>query len=104
MIKGLIVLPIVLGTMLLIGGGAIVGVAIAHNHEQTQLVTNEHEISDSFTNINFDVETANIEFVVSTNGETKVVCEEREKYPHPEAVSPGRNRLRDAAGQRSCGG
>ncbi len=82
MIKGLIVLPIVLGTMLLIGGGAIVGVAIAHNHEQTQLVTNEHEISDSFTNINFDVETANIEFVVSTDGQTKVVCEEREKYPH----------------------
>ena len=85
--KGLIVLPIVLGTMFLIGGGAIVGVALAHNHANSKLVTNEHEISESFTNINFDIETADVEFVVSTDDETKVVCEEREKYPHEVEVS-----------------
>ena len=87
MIKGLIVLPIVLGSMFLIGGGAIVGVAVAHNHTNSKLVTNEYEITDSFTNIKFDVQTANVEFVVSTDGETKVVCEEREKYPHEVEVS-----------------
>ncbi len=80
--KGLIVLPIVLGTMLLIGGGVVVGVAIAHNSTNSKLVTNEHEISDAFTNIKFDIQTANVEFTPSTDGQTKVVCEEREKYPH----------------------
>lgn len=85
--KGLIVLPIVLGTMLLIGGGVVVGVAIAHNSTNSKLVTNEHEISDTFSSIKFDIETANVEFVASTNGETKVVCEEREKYPHEVEVA-----------------
>ena len=87
--KGLIALPIILGTMLLIGGGAVVAVGLAHNKGDTKMVENEHELSESFTNINIDLQTANLEFVATTDGTAKVVCNEREKYPHDVEVKDG---------------
>lgn len=79
--KGIIVLPIVLGSLLLVGGGVVLGVGIAHSKEDSKIVTREHAIEETFENINIDIETANLEFV-TTSGEAKVVCEERENIEH----------------------
>lgn len=84
--KGLIVFPIVLGSVFLLGGGVVLGVGIAHNREDSKIVTREHELTETFNNINIDIETAELEFVTTT-GDAKVVCEERENIEHIVEVS-----------------
>ena len=84
--KGLIVFPIVLGSLFLLGGGVVLGVGIAHSKANNKIVTREHELEETFTNINIDIETAELEFV-TTSGEAKVVVEERENIEHQVTVS-----------------
>ena len=78
----LILIPIIIGSVLLVTGGIFLGVGIANN-KSTQSVTNTYELNDKvFTSLKFDLETADLEFVVSPNGEKKVVCEETNKHVH----------------------
>ncbi len=48
--------------------------------------TNEHEIRDSFVNISVNTDTADIQFVLSDDGECKVVCYENSKTKHVVSV------------------
>ena len=75
------VIAIVVGTLLLIGGGVVLGIGISKGVQEAKGVTNEHEIAN-FSNVNIDISTATLEFKVSEDGASKVVCEERENYYH----------------------
>ena len=96
--KGLIVFPIVLGSLFLLGGGVVLGVGIAHSKENSKIVTREHELEETFTNINIDIETAELEFV-TTSGEAKVVVEERENIEHQVTVNDDTLDIRYTEGQ-----
>ena len=73
---------IFIGLCLAIVGTVLFVLYITKNSSTNNLITNEHEITEEFTNFNFDIDTAHITFVASTDGKTKVVCEEKEKQYH----------------------
>ena len=81
--KGLVVL-IVVGAVLLTAGGALFGVAIAKNALSTSgpLVTNNHDINESFNKINIAIDIADLEFKKAEGDQCKVVCVEKEKIYH----------------------
>lgn len=53
------------------------------------IVVNTHEISDAFDKIHVDTDTTDVSFVLSEDGQCKVVCEENEKATHIAAVREG---------------
>ena len=53
------------------------------------LITNEHVVSESFTNISIDTSTSDIVFALSDNGKCMVICHEDEKEKHSVTVSEG---------------
>lgn len=55
----------------------------------SKMVTNEHTINETFENISFNIDTANINIYSSTDGACKVVCYEREKENHTVSVENG---------------
>lgn len=79
--KGIIILPIALGASLLVAGSVIFGLALA-NHTNDESVTNTHEITETFDKFDIKTSIANIVFEKSTDGNAKVVCEERNKQYH----------------------
>lgn len=81
--KGLVVL-IVVGAVLLTAGGALFGVAIANNALSTSgpLVTNNHDINESFNKVNIAIDVADLEFKKAEGDKCKVVCVEKEKVYH----------------------
>lgn len=60
--------------------------------------TNTHGIDDDFTNIVIDVETANVVFLPSEDGECKVVCHEDPDYKHLIFVDNGTLHISSAKG------
>ena len=86
---GLILFPVIFGVSLLVGGGVVLGIGIAKSHEHSQIVTRTHELEESFNNIKVDIETANLEFIATTDGSAKVVCEEKENIEHKVSVNDG---------------
>lgn len=86
---GLILFPVIFGVSLLVGGGVVLGIGIAKSHEHSQIVTRTHELEESFNNIKVDIETANLEFIATTDGTAKVVCEEKENIEHKVSISDG---------------
>ena len=79
--KGIIILPIALGASLLVAGSVIFGLALA-NHTNDESVTNEYKISETFDKFDIKTNVANVVFEKSSDGSTKVVCEERSKQYH----------------------
>jgi len=80
-------LAIFLGITLVAAGAAFVGVAYAtHSFKGAEIVTNEHKIESEFKNFDFDIDTANVEFVSTTEDSTKVTCIEKAKCTHEVSV------------------
>ena len=52
-------------------------------------ITNTYEISEEFSNISIDTDTADICFAPSTDGKCKVVCKELEKEKHSVSAENG---------------
>ena len=74
-------LAIFLGITLVAAGAAFVGVAYAtHSFKGAEIVTNEHKIETEFKNFDFDIDTANVEFVSTTEDTAKVTCIEKAKW------------------------
>ena len=55
----------------------------------TEFVTNEYAITEVFSDISITAETADVSFVVSTDGQCKVVCREQVNATHTVAVKDG---------------
>ncbi len=79
--KGLIITLIVVGSALLLAGGALFAVGIANNIQNNKIVTTEHVVT-AFSKINVDISVSDLEFKVSSDNAMKVVCNEKEKLPH----------------------
>ncbi len=89
--NGYVLIPIIFGSILLVGGVAVAGVAIANGVANSKKETNTFEFTDeqTFDKININLETAELEIKFSTDGKAKVVCDETEKYHHTVAVENG---------------
>ncbi len=80
--------------LLAVGLLIFTGAMIALDFDFTKLSTveyetNTYEISDNFTKISIDVDTTEIEFVLSDKKECKIVCLEKEKVKHSATVKDG---------------
>ena len=85
--KGFVVGLIVLGGVCLVGGAAILAFGMSKGKINDNLATNEHKITDSFDDIEIDVETADVDIKKAEDGQAKVVCVEKEKVYHTAEVS-----------------
>ena len=84
--KGFIVL-IVLGGVLTTAGAVMFGIGLSKEFKVAQTVTKEHVLTESFNKFNIDIDTADLNFYVASDGVNKVVCKEREKQYHEVSVS-----------------
>ena len=78
--KGLIAIPIVIGSVLLIGGGALFGYAAYKSSKNNTVETKEYKELASFNKFDIDLTIADLEFVKSE--ETKVVVQETKHDVH----------------------
>ena len=78
--KGLIAIPIVIGSVLLIGGGALFGYAAYKSSKNNTVETKEYKELASFNKFDIDLTIADLEFVKSE--ETKVVVQETKYDVH----------------------
>lgn len=58
------------------------------------MVTKEYEISETFSEIDVLVHTTDVEFVLATDGVTKVICREDAREPHEVFVEDGALKIR----------
>ena len=82
--KGLIVIPIIVGGALLVAGGTVFGIALSKDYQKSDqsIKQVDHEIADPFQNINIALNISNLEFKVSEGETKKVVCDDKEKQYH----------------------
>ena len=78
--KGLIAIPIVIGSVLLIGGGALFGYAAYKSSKNNTVETKEYKELANFNKFDIDLTIADLEFVKSE--ETKVVVQETKYDVH----------------------
>lgn len=88
--KGLIAIPIVIGSVLLIGGGALFGYAAYKSSKNNTVETKEYKELANFNKFDIDLTIADLEFVKSE--ETKVVVQETKYDVH--AVTSENNTLK----------
>ena len=87
---------LIIGLSLILLGFIIFVVAMTANGwnfgnlTTSEFETNTHEITEDFSDIEFDVDTADIVFSPSENGECKIVCYENVKMKHSVTVQDGK--------------
>ena len=83
--KKSILIPIIIGATCLTVGGTLFTIGLVHNtktsNSNSSLITNEYNINE-FSNIDININTANLEFKLSSNNERKVVCKEIKDIKH----------------------
>ena len=85
--KPVLLIPIVIGGVLLVAGGAMFGIAIAQNVKK-DVVTRDVDLEDqTFANFKFDCDVSDIEFKVSEDGKKKITFKEEKKLTHEYSVS-----------------
>lgn len=83
------------GVALVILGALLFAASMmAYNWDFTKLSTqnretNTYEISENFSNISINTDTADVEFVLSGDGNCRVICDETEKEKHSVTVKDG---------------
>ncbi|MBE6608442.1 MAG: DUF4097 domain-containing protein [Ruminococcaceae bacterium] len=91
---------LIIASLLVIVGAVMFAVSlIAYNGDFTKFATakyqtNMHEISEEFTDISIDTETADIKIFPSDDNKCKVVCYETEKESHSVEVENGTLKIR----------
>ena len=83
--KGLIAIPIVIGSVLLIAGGALFGIAAYKSSKNNTVETKEYKELEAFNKFDIDLTIADLEFKAST--ETKVVVDETKYDVHTVKVA-----------------
>ena len=98
--KPVILIPIILGSALLITGGVILGLGIKNSVSSNDVVTNEFKIEEEVSKFDIDIDTANLEFKVA-EGDAKVVLQEKKRLLHETSLTDGVLKI-TTAGQRQC--
>ena len=81
--KKIILLPIILGSALLVTGGVIFTIAVLNSTSNSTIVTKTKKLDDeTFSKFDINLETSDVEFKVSSDGSKKVVFTETEKNYH----------------------
>lgn len=81
--KKIILLPIILGSALLVAGGVIFAIAVANSTNSSNVTTKTHKLDDKeFTNFDISLDTTDVEFKVSSDGSKKLVFSDTEKNHH----------------------
>ncbi|MBE6547960.1 MAG: DUF4097 domain-containing protein [Ruminococcaceae bacterium] len=79
---------VVAGGLIFVGALSSVGFDFSKLNTQ-KYVTNTYDISDDFSNIIINCDTADVVFKLSEDGKCKVVCNEQEKLFHEVSVKDG---------------
>ena len=80
--KKIVLIPIIVGSALLITGGIIFAVGLA-NAKQNKLVSRDVDLSEySINGFDFDIDTADVTFKVSTDSNKTIAIKEYEKQTH----------------------
>lgn len=82
------VLFVIIGIAIIIAGGILLGVGIK-KMAKTEIEEKVYDITEEFNNITVDVDTTDLYFKKSTDGNTKVVCTDLDKLHHEVSVSDG---------------
>ena len=85
--KKFIIPFIIVGATLLTAGAIVFAVGISNYKVNGNMQTNTYDLDQSFNKFNFDLDVADVEFRVSDNDKSQVICEEKEKQPHEVKVS-----------------
>ena len=87
--KKAVLIPIIIGSVLVVGAAVVLGIGFA-NVTPTEAVTNVYDLEDQeFDHFNIDLTTADLEFLPSEDGGTRVVCEETNKLIHEVSIEEG---------------
>lgn len=86
--KKAILIPLIVGGALLTSTVAFFVTGVIYSANTAKLVTNEYVV-DNFSKLNVETTTANIEFRVSEEKTSKVICMENSKIPHLVSVEDG---------------
>ena len=84
--KGIIAL-IAVGSTLLVAGTALFISGLVIEKMNKEPVVNTYDIREDVNKINIDISTANVEFKVSEDGTSKVICNETNKEVHNVSVA-----------------
>ena len=76
--KSVILIPIIIGSVLLVAGGTVFAIA-ARNSYNAKLEATEYVLDNPFTNIDLDISTAEVEFKISEGDAKKVVFYQAKK-------------------------
>ena len=79
--KPVFLIPIIAGSILLVVGGALIAIGIKNNRS-VQRVENLHELTGDISNFDIDLQTADFEMKLATDGNKRVVCRETTKDVH----------------------
>ena len=90
--KRLVIIPTIVGSTLLLAGGAVFAVGLTSCSKQNTL-THEYALEGEITNIVFDISVSDVTFHASTDGTKKVVFKETEKMYHTYSVSEGKLKI-----------
>ena len=88
-------IALVVGALLVLLGGAIFAAAMISfkwdfkKLSTTNYQTNEHQITESFSDVSILTDTADIKLLPSENSQVKVVCREEENAKHAVSVKDG---------------
>ena len=63
-------------------GGTVFAIALANNNSSSKIVDKTYDLNETFTNIDINLSTADLTFKVASDGNKKVVLQEREKQYH----------------------
>ena len=79
---------LVAGTALFVSGFAMMNFNFKGMTDM-KYTTQTHKITEDFSSISIDISVADIAFILSDNGETRVECYENDKHIHTVAVNDG---------------
>ena len=85
--KKLIIFPIIFGTLLLVGGGALLAIGISRREKAS--LREETHVVEAFTNFDLKTNTSDVDLKVSSDDTYSVVVKEYEKMPHTVKVEDG---------------
>ena len=90
--KPLVIIPTIVGSTLLLAGGAIFAVGLSSCSKKDTL-THEFALEGDINSINFDVDVSDVKFNATTDGTKKVVFKETEKMYHTYSVTEGKLKI-----------
>ncbi len=90
--KHLVVIPSIIGSVLMVAGGAIFAVGLAGCSKKNTL-THEFALEGEFADIDFNLNISDVRFNATTDGTKKVVFKETDKMHHTYSVSEGKLKI-----------